>query len=82
MATNPGTARLLTCWRECRFQERTREATSEPKPVHDDYYHLTAASEYLACDIKERGRPGGQQTTGRKEQRARRPQRERKQKAA
>lgn len=60
-----GGLRILTCWKEGRFQERTREAVTDPKPIHDQYSHINAGSEYLASHILSAGRPGGSAATNR-----------------
>lgn len=78
VTNNAGGDRLVECWMNARYQERTREATSDPKHVHDDYYHVTAASEYLASHLKVRGNPALMDSSGRKQQRPRSAQRERK----
>ena len=82
VSRTPGAYRLLECWKEARFQDRTRESTSEPGVIKDENYHLTAASEYLACHVKEYGRPEPLNSTGRRGQRERAKQRERKKVAA
>lgn len=82
VSKTPGGYRLLACWKDTRFQDRTRETTSEPGVIKDENYHLVAASEYTACHVKEYGRPDAVTTTGRRAQRDRAKQRERKKVAA
>jgi hypothetical protein len=78
VSKTPGGYRLLQCWQNARRKDTGRDTIAEPGIVHDDDYHLTAASEYLACHIKERP-PGAGQTGGNRTQaRPRGAQRERK----
>jgi hypothetical protein len=78
VSKTPGGYRLLQCWQNARRKDTGRDTIAEPGIVHDDDYHLTAASEYLACHIKERGRPGGISSGNRKQARPRGAPRERK----
>ena len=45
---NPDGRRLREKHRRYRFQERTREATNDPKPVHDEDSHAVACTEYMS----------------------------------
>ena len=46
--TGRAAQRLKEKHRQARFQERTREASTDPKPVHDEDSHAVAASEYMS----------------------------------